>query len=134
MTKEKILTKRFVFSASSVAALREKYADQSTTEDLPRRPTRIEALSALIWSRFVAVTHGMADPRRVYTILHAVNLRTRMDPPLPENYFGYIVRFAITTLSMDGMNEGQCHALVNQLRSNRKNRWRLHKKKNFERS
>ena len=122
MTKEKILTKRFVFSASSVAALREKYADQSTTEDLPRRPTRIEALSALIWSRFVAVTHGMVDPRRVYTILHAVNLSIRMDLPLTENYFGNIVRFAITTPSMDGMNEGQCHALVNQLRSNRKNR------------
>ena len=74
MTKEKILTKRFVFSASSVATLREKYADQSTTEDLPRRPTCIEALSAVIWSRFVAVTHGMADPKKIYTTiyLHAI--------------------------------------------------------------
>ncbi|KAL6350030.1 hypothetical protein AAG906_003962 [Vitis piasezkii] len=101
MTKEKILTKRFVFSASSVAALREKYADQSTTEDLPRRPTCIEALSALIWSRFVAVTHGMADPKKIYTILHAVNLRTRMDPPLPENYSGNIIWFTITRPCID---------------------------------
>ena len=116
ITKEKIVTKRFVFSTSSVAALREKYTDHNTTDDLPRRPTRIEALSAFIWSRFVAVTHGMANPKRVYTILHPVNLRTRMDPPLPENYFGNIIRFAITTPSMDGMKEGQCHALVNQMR------------------
>ena len=43
-------------------------------------------------------------------------LRTRMDPPLLENYFGNIIRFAITTLSMDGMKEGKCHALVNQMR------------------
>ncbi|KAJ9709683.1 hypothetical protein PVL29_001253 [Vitis rotundifolia] len=96
MTKEKILTKRFVFSASRLAALRE-----NTTEDLPRRPPRIEALSAFICSRF----------KRVYTILHVVNLHTRMEPPLHENYFGNIVRFAITTPCMDGMKEGQCHAL-----------------------
>ena len=35
ITKEKIVTKRFVFSASHVAALREKYAD-SNTVDFPK--------------------------------------------------------------------------------------------------
>ena len=64
----------------------------------------------------MAVTHMMANPKRVYTILHAVNLRTRIDPPLPKIYFGNIIRFAITTSSMDGMKERQCHALVNQMR------------------
>ena len=64
----------------------------------------------------MAVTHMMANPKRVYTILHAVNLHTRMDPPLPKIYFRNIIRFAITTSSMDGMKERQCHALVNQMR------------------
>ena len=115
ITKEKIVTKRFIFSSSSVAALREKYADHSTADDPPRRPTRIEALSAFIWSRFVAVSHGMADTERVCTMLHAVNIRLRMDPPLPENYFGNIFRFAAITPSMEDVKEGKCHALAKQM-------------------
>ncbi|KAJ9709676.1 hypothetical protein PVL29_001247 [Vitis rotundifolia] len=85
-----------------------------TTVDFPRRPTRIEALSAFIWSRFVAATHGKAGPERIYTVLHSVNLRTRMDPPLPENYFGNVSRLAIATPCMD--SEEECHGFVNHMR------------------
>ena len=60
------MTKRLVFSSSSVAALRGKCADHSMAGDPPRRPTRIGALSAFIWSRYVSVTHGMANTERGY--------------------------------------------------------------------
>ena len=82
--KDKIVTKRFVFNASTIAALRAKYADHDASGVLQSRPTRIEALSAFIWSRFIATTQGKPDSGKFYTVLHAKNLRTRMDPPLPE--------------------------------------------------
>ncbi|KAM3753927.1 hypothetical protein ACB098_03G129100 [Castanea mollissima] len=113
--KDKIVTKRFLFNASMIAALIAKYTDNASVE-CKRCPTRIEALSAFIWSRFVAATtQGNLDPERLYTVLHAVNLRTRMDPPLSECYFGNISRFSIATPCMD--SKGECHGLVNQMRA-----------------
>lgn len=117
IAKDKIVTKRFVFSASKIAKLRAKYADDGACGELEtRRPTRIEALSAFIWSRFMATTQGKPDPEKLYTVLHAVNLRTRMDPPLPEYYFGNISRFAIALLSVNS-KELECSGnIVDEVR------------------
>ncbi|EOY00795.1 hypothetical protein QUC31_014119 [Theobroma cacao] len=113
--KDKIVTRRFVFSASMIAALRAKYADDGASNgEFQRRPTRIEALSTFIWSRFMATTHGKPDPEKLYTVLHAVNLRTRMDPPLPEYYFGNISRFAIAIPSIN--SEEECFGIVSEVR------------------
>ena len=112
--KDKIVTKRFVFNASMIATLKAKYTNNASNE-YTRCPTRIEALSAFIWSRFMAATQGSKlDPERLYTVLHAVNLRTRMDPPVPDCYFGNISRFSIATPSID--SKGECHGLVSQMR------------------
>ena len=62
----------------------------------------------------MAATHGKTDPERIYTMLHSVNLRTRMDPPMPENYFGNVSRLAIATPCMD--SEKECHDFVNHMR------------------
>lgn len=50
IVKANIAIKRFVFDASAIATLREKYDVDGC------RPTRVEALSALIFSRFMAAT------------------------------------------------------------------------------
>lgn len=75
--KENIVTKRFVFSASKIALLRDRYAKRMSIE-YRRRPTRVEALSAFIWTRFVASTKAKETAaEKIHTVLHAVNLRTR---------------------------------------------------------
>ncbi|CAK9137305.1 unnamed protein product [Ilex paraguariensis] len=113
MTKENIVTKRFVFIASKIAALRDKYTE-NTINNGPIRPTRIEALSAFIWSRFIAATGIKADPNKLYLVLHAVNLRPRFDPPLPDYSFGNISRISIAVPSMD--SEEPCYGIVKKMR------------------
>ena len=49
MTKEKLVLKRFVFSFTSIAALKEKYEESLGLENRVH-PSRVEALSTFIWS------------------------------------------------------------------------------------
>lgn len=114
ITKEEVVTKRFVFSSSVIAELRDKYSNKANAEN-PTRPTRVEALSAFIWTRFMESTQSNADlQKKLYTILHAVNLRTRTDPPLPEYSFGNIYRVAIAAPRLEKGQE--CYKLINQMR------------------
>nr|AMZ03411.1 acyltransferase ACT5 [Plectranthus barbatus] len=101
MMKEELATRIFTFPAKEISVLRERYAAAGGSTgtglgDVPhRRPTRVEALSAFIWNRFVSATGMKPDPNKIYTVQHAVNLRTRTDPPLTESHFGNISRVAI---------------------------------------
>jgi shikimate O-hydroxycinnamoyltransferase len=85
--KDRIAMKRFVFEGSAIAAQRDKYSTDDTNIEYPR-PTRVEALSAFIYSRFLAATQP--DPNNFYTLSFLVNVRTRLDPPLSENNIGNI--------------------------------------------
>ncbi|KAM7464714.1 hypothetical protein LguiA_032835 [Lonicera macranthoides] len=78
MTKDKIVTKRFVFDNSTVASLRAKYSD-NTSEACLLRATRVEGLSAFIWKR--------------------------IDPPLPECSFGNLYRIAMSMPTMETLDE-----------------------------
>ncbi|KAH6801889.1 hypothetical protein C2S51_033335 [Perilla frutescens var. frutescens] len=94
MMKEELASKIFTFPAKKITLLRERYGGGG---DLPqRRPSRVEALSTFIWTRFITATGMKGDPNKIYTVQHAVNLRTRIDPPLPEYHFGNISRLSIT--------------------------------------
>ncbi|KAK4399638.1 hypothetical protein Sango_1069900 [Sesamum angolense] len=48
-----------------------------------------------------------ADPNKIYTVLHAVNLRPLLDPSLSEYHFGNISRLAIAmpSVGVDGGSE-----------------------------
>lgn len=51
---------------------------------------------------------------KIYTVLHAVNLRTRTEPPMSERHFGNISRLAITVPTVDAGTDGG-HKIVDQV-------------------
>ena len=53
-----------------------------------RRPSRSEALTAFIWTRFITVR---SDLGKTCAFTHMVNLRGRVDPPMSEYSFGNIL-------------------------------------------
>lgn len=122
MTKDKIVTKWFVFDNSTVASRRAKYSD-NTSEACPLCATRVEALSPFIWKRYATVT--LVEPRAetLHIVLYAVNLRTRIDPPLPVCYFNNLYRVAMSMPTMETVYE--CGGLVRQMRDNKEYRWGL---------
>ncbi|OMO81450.1 Transferase [Corchorus olitorius] len=113
---EGIVTKRFVFSASKIQELQAKYTNSTASTENERGPSRIEALSAFMWSRFVATTKAKLSPdSSFYSVIHAVNLRPRIDPPLPEHSFGNFYRISMTFPSLSP-GEDCSYNLINQMR------------------
>ncbi|KAJ6690852.1 VINORINE SYNTHASE-LIKE [Salix koriyanagi] len=86
--KFNISAKRFVFEGPKIAALREKLCKGPYLS----RPTRVEAVSALIWGA-VGEDSETKKVTRLATV--AVDLRKRMDPPLPQHCIGNIVHVAV---------------------------------------
>ncbi|KAK1582303.1 hypothetical protein Q3G72_013849 [Acer saccharum] len=71
-TEMNVVMKRFVFSDSAITALRAKYACKTSTEN-QIYPTRVEALSSFIWSRFQASTQPKIGLEKPLLLVHAVN-------------------------------------------------------------
>ncbi|KAK3443279.1 hypothetical protein EUGRSUZ_B03452 [Eucalyptus grandis] len=111
--KEKIVTKRFEFDSASLAALRTKAGDGSTSKS----PTLIEAVTALICKAAMnARTEISGNGRSSTVISHVVNLRGRMNPPLPDHSFGNIWRFATATIKEEE-DDAELHVLADHLRT-----------------
>ncbi|MCD9643146.1 hypothetical protein HAX54_030323 [Datura stramonium] len=119
--KDNIVTKRFVFSASKISALRDKYTEKGSESTGP--PSRIETLSSFLWTRLMASIHAERDETKIYGTVHMVNLRTRSNPPMPESLFGNIMQAVITVPAMDNnsTNEEQDFELVKKVRESIKN-------------
>ncbi|RWR97793.1 vinorine synthase-like protein [Cinnamomum micranthum f. kanehirae] len=90
-TEEKVLTVRFMIDALNIAAL----INRSASSSQGWRPTRIEAVSALIWGALMRVRSDKGL-KKASVALHAVNLRPRMTPPLPDCSFGNLWVHAVT--------------------------------------
>ncbi|KAM4102173.1 hypothetical protein ACB094_05G203900 [Castanea mollissima] len=86
MTKEKLVIKRFVFSFATIETLKEKYAESSDLE-CPLHPS--------------PATQENCGHKKLNLVRFAVNLRTRMDPPLSEIFFGNIIHGATVILSSE---------------------------------
>ncbi|CAL1376853.1 unnamed protein product [Linum trigynum] len=106
----KVTAKRFVFSASTIAHLKTRYAEESL------RPTRLEALSAFISTRLLKISNkennndddqdkNKNKKKKIFTVSHSVNLRSKMDPPLPENAFGNLFTSCIAVTDLDNQQQ-----------------------------
>ncbi|XP_062104489.1 stemmadenine O-acetyltransferase-like [Humulus lupulus] len=102
------VAKLFVLDARKVEALRAKYEEKARGENhakpkWPRRLSRVEALSAFLWSRYVVAT-DLDIQNKLCTIFHPVNIRPKFDKPLPENSFGnYYIYQANETLLLSSI-------------------------------
>ncbi|XP_038886173.1 stemmadenine O-acetyltransferase-like [Benincasa hispida] len=112
------VARRFVFEQSKLEAIRAKYAEnQATINQI--RPSRIESLSAFVYSRFIAaLKHGSAMSNDVsFLINYTVNLRPKMNPPLPHDAFGNYYFNVMIFPSPEMLNTDEnCYGLVKQLR------------------
>ncbi|XP_050119354.1 stemmadenine O-acetyltransferase-like [Malus sylvestris] len=110
ITKDRV-TKRFVFNASKIKTLQAKYEKDMKSLQL-KHPTRVETLSAFIWSGYVAATKD-CTVNKLYMVIHAVNLRPRFSPPLPQHSFGNLFRVAMTSpLRISNGGEEECDGVV----------------------
>lgn len=80
------VAKAFGFSPASIAALQAK----GRSERVPH-PTRVESVSGFIWKHLMAAA-VIAGPS---VVIHAVDMRPRVRPPLPPSTYGKFTTHAI---------------------------------------
>lgn len=106
VTDEVLVAKSLVFGASKIAELKAKGIIREESSDAVEQcqPTRIEALSALIWRCFIDIDQAKNKGSAAvsdYEAAHAVNMRTRMVPSLPTNSFGKYVYHVACNMRCD---------------------------------
>ncbi|OVA20485.1 Transferase [Macleaya cordata] len=121
--EELLVTKKFVFEGSKIAEL--KKTSGRIYDNIQEYPTRVEAVSAFIWKRFMDLDQAKegvaASETRVYAGTQAVNIRARMVPPLSTNTFGNIYTTAVALSIIknaddQGEKDSQYPILVGQIR------------------
>ncbi|KAI3933264.1 hypothetical protein MKX01_016562 [Papaver californicum] len=115
----KIVSKRFIIDGSKLSTLRSTIMDMSSdTTRNEHHLTSVEAVTALLWKSVMEVSKlrsaTLAKPIPISVVNLGVNLRKRMQPPLPSTSFGNIVTVASAT-SMNN-SENELDVLVGQVR------------------
>ncbi|EEF51846.1 stemmadenine O-acetyltransferase [Ricinus communis] len=116
----KNITKRFLFDLSKVASLRERVFGGSGSN----APSRVEIVSALIW-KYAMDASSRAKPssgcnKSPSFLTQTVNLRARMNPPLPDSAAGNFIWLIIAPAPSD-FKKIELHELVYQVQNSFKN-------------
>ncbi|XP_038893435.1 stemmadenine O-acetyltransferase-like [Benincasa hispida] len=112
------VARRYQIDAVNVESIRAKYAECPAMQN-QRRASRVEALSAFIYSRFIAAIKAVSmedrsseSEKKIFLVCHAVNIRSRLDPPVPEYAFGNYYRSTFAVPSEGILNDNYCYDLV----------------------
>ncbi|KAJ8759645.1 hypothetical protein K2173_009292 [Erythroxylum novogranatense] len=112
-----LLMRKYLFNAISLAVLQDRYTDKRTGTGDHRRPTRNLALTTFIWERFLAATQTKPAPDTVYVLRTPINLRSRMEPPLPRQYIGnFVYEPVVAVLDNKAMDSYSGTRVINQMR------------------
>ncbi|CAK9316498.1 unnamed protein product [Citrullus colocynthis] len=119
------VVRRYQIDAANVESIRAKYAECPAMEN-QRRPTRVEALSTFIYGRFIAAIKAVSSSRlenerseskkKIFLVSQSVNIRSRLEPPVPDYAFGNYYRSAFVVPSEEILNDDFCYDLVKQMR------------------
>ncbi|MBA0742520.1 hypothetical protein Gogos_015569, partial [Gossypium gossypioides] len=99
-------SRRIVFDASAIASLKAKTASSSVPY-----PTRVEVVSALLSKCIMAASKAKSDIQKSTLITHAVNLRQRARPQIPNYSMGNFVCLAaaLVTAKETELDNLVCH-------------------------
>lgn len=103
---EKLIFNVFRLTSDNITALKEKAKSTNSAT----RVTGFNAVTALLWK--CKALSGPQDPERSSTILYAVDIRPRLNPPLPKSYTGNAVLTAYATAKCGELEEGSFSRLV----------------------
>ncbi|KAL3846299.1 hypothetical protein ACJIZ3_003702 [Penstemon smallii] len=99
--KEDLDYKIFKFTTKSIDNLKEKARSTETTT----RISSLTVVAALIW-RCKALSLPY-DENRVSTLLNVIDIRSRLDPPLPNSFCGNAVLVSYSSAKCGDIEEGQ---------------------------
>lgn len=128
-TGEKFTTRRFVFPASKVGELKSRVVTalrnrKAADVDIPFQnrlqnqfqPSRVEVVLALIWRCAVKSTRFKTGSFKPSALLQGVNLRPRMDPPVPATAIGNLVWPFTAKIEKEEEGESKLEELVRKMR------------------
>ncbi|KAI4384176.1 hypothetical protein MLD38_002364 [Melastoma candidum] len=126
LPKAKTITRRYVFDSSKLTALRTRITSKQVTP-----PTRVEAVSALLWKCISKASLNLGLGRRKSLFSLAVNLRSRMLPPLPANTFGNLVGSICIGMTVDEVTETDLSELARKFKEEKDSYLENHVKKDL---
>ncbi|KAI4350394.1 hypothetical protein L6164_004853 [Bauhinia variegata] len=109
-SSEKLDFKIFQLTSEDLKALKEK-AKPTQGHHSGARITGFNVITAHVW-RCKALSGQDDDPDRSSTMLYAVDIRSRLNPPLPKSYAGNAVLTAYATAKCKELEEGPLSKLV----------------------
>ncbi|KAI3454980.1 hypothetical protein Pfo_011643 [Paulownia fortunei] len=109
-----IITKRFVFDKDMLLALKKVGASSQVTN-----PSKIEAVTAFLWRNFMIASKedNVERSKTNFAAFHAVNVRSRVSPPLPAHSFGNGCMQAIAWSKSENEEEQGYPVLITKLRN-----------------